>query len=184
MIAALSLSMALAGDPPASEVVRSDDGSAELDALRRRGQRDAIPVTEVEPASSRGLELDYGIALDGASVPASDEGEYDVLGGADRSIIQRKGRRRIMAGVWMIFSGVLVGPAFLAGAIAGARQAKQTPAIVLGSLSVVGFGLLAGGIPLVVRGRKMNKHPERYARIEPVPRLVLGGGPGGWTLRF
>lgn len=188
MIAVVGLSMVLFGGQP----VRSDDGSAELDALRQQGGREALPVGEVEPEGARGLELEYGVALDG-SVPAvaggpspTDPGsiEYDVIGEADRSLVQRKGRRRVLAGFWMIFSGVLIGPACLVGTISGARKGQTTPAIVLGSIGVVGFGLLGGGIPLVIRGRKMSRQPEQFVRFEPVPRLVLTAGGGGLALRF
>jgi hypothetical protein len=191
MLLALALSTVLLEGPPTIEQpTRSDDGSAELEALRRQGQHDELSAGEVEPEGTRGLELEYGIALDGSvaegppAAPGTNPVDHDVIGEADRSLIQRKGRRRVLAGFWMIFSGVLVGPACLAGAVSGARNDQATPAIVLGSLSAVGFGLLGGGIPLVIRGRKMSKHPEQFVGIEPVPRLVLVPSSGGFALHF
>lgn len=190
MVLASSLAFALLANPSygwASPPVRSDDGSAELEALRELGTREPLPVTEVEPGSEpgsdRGLEFEYGVPMEPGAVveptpgepTIDDDSSPDVLAGAEQALVLRKARRFKLAGFWLTFTGGLLGPALLAGAISGARNSPTpTAPIVLGSLSAVTFALLAAGIPLIVRGVKMGRHPERY--------VSLTGG--GLTLRF
>jgi len=193
MVLVSSLAFALLANPGyglASPPVRSEDGSAELEALRELGTRDPLPVTEVEPGSEpgsgpgsdRGLEFEYGVPMEPGAVveptpgePTIDDTSPDVLAGAEQALVLRRARRFKLAGFWLTFTGGLLGPALLAGAISGARNSPTpTAPIVLGSLSGVTFGLLAAGIPLIVRGVKMTKHPERYITLTT----------SGLTLRF
>jgi hypothetical protein len=171
--------------------VRSEDGSAELEALQTLGDQPALAVTEVETAEARGLEFEYGVALEGdvtgesnPTIASNADAGTDVVSGAEQSLVLRKARRTTLAGVWLTFAGVLIGPAFLAGAVTGANNGATTPAIVLGTISGIGFGFLATGIPLIVRGVRMRKHPDRYVDFDHQPRFVITTSGGGLTLRF
>jgi hypothetical protein len=173
--------------------VRSQDGSAELTALRALASEDEdISADEVEPADRRGLELEWGVDLGTTKASTPDTGEpttpvpadgtmdaaedFDVIDAADRSLTMRRGRRLFWAGFWMSFTGVLFGPGFLAGSVSAAKDEKTTPALVLGvGLAAPCFALLAAGVPLAIRGKRMEKHPERFT-IRPAA--------GGLEVRF
>jgi hypothetical protein len=188
LVVALAASTVRAAEPAAP---RSDDGSAELEALRSLGGGEALDVKAVEP--TRGLELEYGVELGGS--PAPDGGVQrpegpqpeeprfdDVIGQADLGIIRRQGTRKLKAGIFLSLFGFLFGPAFLAGAGSAARNDSTTAAIVFGVLGAGFMAMLGAGIPTWVKGSRMRKYPERY--VVGAPRLRFAAGPGGFGLHF
>lgn len=192
------LAVPRAEPPPRDGVAkgaRSEDGSAELGALRGLTTEETLGADAVAADGQRGLELEYGVALDdsaaGREAPTLVAGEEaEVVDNAALVLIVRRGRRRLNAGWWIAFAGVLAGPSCMAAAIGGARDEDddKIPVIVLSTVSVVGFGLLAVGIGLAVRGNRMMKNPANYVTLRrPAPGrsgVFLAPGAGGVTLHF
>ena len=189
---ALCVSLAAAPAPTASS--SASDGAAEAATLRELATRERNAQLD-DAGGTRGIVYDPtavpegpGFTVDAGDEPSTPVTAQDLPAGPTRidshelernydlERIAKRGRSMVIPGVVFTTLGTILTIGAIGGMAAAAKQDKGM--LPMGIMFGVSAAMLATGVPLLVVGVRMRKHPERYHRA----RASLG--PGGVLVRF
>lgn len=185
----LCTSLAAAPAPP------TNDGSTEAATLRELASRERDAQIG-EAGGTRGIVYDPGTVpegpgfdVDAGEEPTEPVTAKDLPPGPTRidagelehnyelERIAKRGRSMFIPGVVLTTLGTILTIGAIAGL--GAAAKKNEDMLPIGIVFGVSAATLATGVPLLVIGLRMRKHPERYNS-----RARASLGPGGVLVRF